>query len=440
MALSPTSLKTEPSATVPRKPANLACRNQALGYLTFDCDWLRLGRGGSDNQLQDPVPVIILITLHPKFIVAQARVPRKPSTVSSSSVAFAAISTMLTPSLGGRERIDFSHKARNGHRESISVPRDPGPSISTFDSDVGYLGRAMHELFPPMTSEVTSAWDAGFQFFHPPPPPPPPPRHRRSSTLWDISAAVPKERPENDCEVHWSNPYGPDPPSEVAPPAAKPMIEDSFQKATKLSAISSSSREEGYRPDSTVADDISNPCSSIPPMEEPAFSALANLRMSAEMGGPPVSFTLSEFYSMQGPLSPCSFAPTECHYGREDPGTQGSDNRLSRQAPWSPAPTEYPYKRQTSWSPASTTCDDGAFDAPLPEYNGGQGLAGGFNPKFPPGAPSRPDDLLCQHNDCPLGMPPPDDSTAHHHCRKEVIEHCLENCSSQWCGLFSSCG
>eukprot|EP00439_Symbiodinium_sp_Y106_P054059 s3522_g7.t1 len=98
------------------------------------------------------------------------------------SVAFAAISKMLTPSLGGRERIDFSHKARNGHRESISVPRDPGTSISTFDSDVGYLGRAMHELFTPMTSEVTSAWDAGFQFFHPPPPPPPPPRHRRDAS------------------------------------------------------------------------------------------------------------------------------------------------------------------------------------------------------------------------------------------------------------------
>ena len=196
---------------------------------------------------------------------------------------------MLTPSLGGRERIDFSHKARNGHRESISVPRDPGPSISTFDSDVGYLGRAMHELFTPMTSEVTSAWDAGFQFFHPPPPPPPPPRHRRSSTLWDISAAVPKERPENGCEVHWSNPYGPDPPSEVAPPAAKPMIEDSFQKATKLSAISSSSREEGYRPDSTVAEDI-EPMQLHPPNGGAGFLSLGKPARVRRNGWPACVF------------------------------------------------------------------------------------------------------------------------------------------------------
>ena len=362
---------------------------------------------------------------------------------------------MPAPSLSGRERIGFSHKVRNGHRESAFFRRDPGTSISTSGADVGYLVRAgsfytawcqMYGHFTPTTSEVSSVWDAVSDFMsHPPPPPPPPPRHRRSSTLWDVSAAVPKERPENGCEVHWSNPYGPDPPAEAAPPAAKSVVEDAFQKATKLSAISNSSREEGYRPDSTLVDDVSNPCSSIPPpVDEPAFVALANLRVSAEMpGGMPASFTLSEYYSMQGPLSPCSLAPTECHHASEDAfppaGTECSYNRLNRQAPWSPAPTEYPYNRQTSWSPASTTCDSGAFDAPLPEFNGGQGLAGGFNPKFPPGAPSRPDDLLRQHNDCPLGMPPPADSTAHHHCRKEVSEHCLENCSSQWCGLFSSC-
>ena len=63
---------------------------------------------------------------------------------------------MPTPSLGGRERIGLSHKVRDGHRESVFVPRDPGTSISTSGSDVGYLGRAgsfytawcqMHELF-----------------------------------------------------------------------------------------------------------------------------------------------------------------------------------------------------------------------------------------------------------------------------------------------------
>ena len=361
---------------------------------------------------------------------------------------------MPTPSLSGRERIGFSHKVRNGHRESVFVPRDPGTSISTSGSDVGYLGRAgsfytawcqMYGHFTPMTSEVTSAWDAGFQFFHPPPPPPPPPRHRRSSTLWDISAAVPKERTENGCEVHWSNPYGPDPPVKVAPPAAKPVIEDSFQKADKLSTFSSSWREEGLADAPKQASDMLDPCSSTPPMEEPAFAALANLRVSAEMpGGMPASFSLSEYYSMQGPLSPCSLASTECYHANEDAfppaATECSYNRLNRQAPGSPAPTEYPYNRQTSQSPASTTCDYGAFDAPLPEFNGGQGLAGGFNPKFPPGAPTRPDDLLHEDSHCPFGVPPPDDSTAHHHCRKEVIEHCLENCSSQWCGLFSSCG
>ena len=120
-------------------------------------------------------------------------------------------------------------------------------------------------------------------------------------------------------------------------------------------------------------------------------------------------------------------------------GTECSYNRLNRQAPGSPAPTEYPYNRQTSRSPASTTCDYGAVDAPLPEFNGGQGLAGGFNPKFPPGAPTRPDDLLHEDSHCPFGVPPPDDSTALYPCRKEVGEHYLENCSSQWCGLFSSC-
>ena len=346
---------------------------------------------------------------------------------------------MPTPSLSGRERIGFSHKVRNGHRDSESVffPRDPGTSISTAWCPV-------YSNFTPTTSEVSSVWDAVSDFmFHPPPPPPPPPRHRRFSTLWDVSAAVPKERFENGCEVHWANPYGPDPPAEVAPPAAKPVIEDSFQKADRLTTFSSSWREEGLADAPKEASDMSDPCSSTPPTEEPAFAALANLRVSAEMGGPPASFTLSEFYSMQGPLSPCSLASTECYHANADPfppaGTECSYNRLNRQAPGSPAPTEYPYNRQTSRSPASTTCDYGAVDAPLPEFNGGQGLAGGFNPKFPPGAPTRPDDLLHEDSHCPFGVPPPDDSTALYPCRKEVGEHYLENCSSQWCGLFSSC-
>ncbi|CAE7260937.1 unnamed protein product [Symbiodinium sp. CCMP2592] len=350
-------------------------------------------------------------------------------------------STAAQAGAHGREPTGFSHRVRDGHGKSAFVPRDPGSSTSTTERDVEYPGRAgsfytafcrMYEHFTPTTSEVPSVWDAGSDFmFHPPPPPPPPPRHRRSSTLWDVSAAVPKERTENGCEVHWSNPYGPDPPTELAPPAAKQVIEDSFQKADKLSSFSTSWREEGLADAPKEASEMSDPCSSIPPVEEPAFAALANLRVSAEMPGDmPASFCLSEYYSMQGPLSPCSPAPTECYHASENPflpaRAECSYNRLNLQAPWSPVPTEYPCPRQTSWSPASTTCDYRAFDAPLPEYNGGQGLAGGFSPKFPAGSPVKPDDLLHEDYDFPFGMPPTD-----------VSENCLDNCSSQWCGLFS---
>ena len=322
---------------------------------------------------------------------------------------------MPTPSLGGRE--PPLHK----------VAGDPRTS-ATSDSDfyTAWCRMYSYELFTPTTSAVPTVWDA---FFHPPPPPPPPPRHRRSSV-----------RPENGSEVHWRNPYGPDPPAEVAPPAAEPVIEDAFQNATKLSAISSSCREEGFRPDSTFAEDMSTPSSSTPPVEEPAFAALANLRVSAEMPGAPESFTLSEYYSRQGPLSPCSPASTVNYGGRE---ARFSSHELTeynhgRQGLSSPAPTEYFFDRQ-AWSPASTQ-----IGAPLPEH-GGQGLAGGFSPKFPPGVPIKPDDLLREHNDCPFGMPAPDDSTAHrnwpHFCQDptEVSENCFEKCSAHWCGFFSSC-
>ena len=136
-------------------------------------------------------------------------------------------SKMPTPSLGGREPpVD---KVAGGPRTSIT---------SESDFYTAWCRMYSHELFTPTTSAVPTVWDA---FFHPPPPPPPPPRHRRSS-LWDVAATVPQERPENGSEVHWSNPYGPDPPAEVAPPAAESVIEDAFQKVTKLSAISSSCR------------------------------------------------------------------------------------------------------------------------------------------------------------------------------------------------------
>jgi len=317
---------------------------------------------------------------------------------------------MPTPSLGGRE--PPVHK----------VAADPRAS-ATSDSDfyTAWCRMYSYELFTPMTSEVSTVWDAGF--FHPPPPPPPPPPRRRSAVLWDVAATVPQERPENGSELHWTNPYGPDPPAEVAPPAAEPVIEVAFHKATKVSESSSSCREEGFMPDSTFADDVSGPCSSIPPVEEPAFAALANLRVCAEMSGTPESFTLSEYYSMQGPLSPCSPAPTESFGGREP--------RFSQATTVYPAPTEHCFDRQ-AWSPASTQI--------------GAGLAGGFSPKFPPGVPIKPDDLLHEHNDCPFAMPPPDDSTAHrnwpHYCqddRNEVSENCYEKCSAHWCGLFSSC-
>eukprot|EP00439_Symbiodinium_sp_Y106_P079721 s217_g18.t1 len=357
---------------------------------------------------------------------------------------------MPTPSVGGREPpVD-------------KVARDPRTS-TTSDSDFYTTFCRMYELTP-TTSEVPSVWDAGSGFtFHPPPPPPPPPRHRRSSTVWDISAAVPKERPENGCEVHWSNPYGPDPPAEVAPPAAKPVIEDAFQKADKPSTFSSSFREEGlaeapkeasemsdpcsstppmeepafaalanlsssFREEGLAeapkeASEMSDPCSSTPPMEEPAFAALANLRVSAEMpGGPPASFTLSDFYSMQGPLSPCSPAPTESYGGRVAPHSQElTEYDDGRQGLLSPAATAYPFDRRASF--ASTQ-----VGAPWTEYNAEHGLAGGFSPKFPAGSPVKPDDLLREDYDFPVGMPPTDSS-----------EHSFENCSPQWCGLFSSC-
>ncbi|CAE7260927.1 unnamed protein product [Symbiodinium sp. CCMP2592] len=350
---------------------------------------------------------------------------------------------MPTPSLGGGQPTGFSHKVRDGHRESASVLRDPASSISTSGSDAGYQGRAgsfytafcrMYEHFTPATSEVPSVWDAGSEFFfHPPPPPPPPPRHRRSSLLWDISAAVPKERTENGYEVQWSNPYGPDPP-------ADPVFEDSFQKADKLSTFSSSSwREEGPADAPKEASEMSDPCSSIPPVEEPAFAALANLRVSAEMPGDmPASFSLSEYYSMQGPLSPCSPAPTESYGGRVALHSQELTECDGRHGLLSPAATEYPFERQASF--ASTQ-----VGPRWTEYDEGQGLAGGFSPKFPAGSPVKPDDLLHEDYDFPLGMPPPDDSTAHRNWphlsqdRNEISEHCFEQCSAQWCGLFSSC-
>ena len=333
-------------------------------------------------------------------------------------------SKMPTPSLGGRE--PPVHKVAGDPRTSTT---------SESDFYTAWCRMYSYELFTPTTSAVPTVWDA---FFHPPPPPPPPPRHRRSS-LWDVSATVPQERPENGSEVHWGNPYGPDPPAQVAPPAAEPVIEDAFEKATKLSAIWSSCHKEGFRPDSTFEDDMSDPCSSTPPVEEPAFAALANLRVYAEMPGAPESFTLSEYYSRQGPLSPCSPAPTENYGGREARFSQAlTEYNYGRRGPSSPAPTEYFFDRQ-EWSPASTQ-----IGAPLPEH-GGQGLPGGFSPRFPPGVPSKLDDLLRQHNDCPPGMPPPDDSTAHRNWphffqdRNDISEHCLEQCSAQWCGLFSSC-
>ena len=276
---------------------------------------------------------------------------------------------MPTPSLGGRDP------------PVHNVAGDPRTSTTT-DSDfyTAWCRMYSYELFTPKTSEVSTVWDA---FFHPPPSPPPPPRHRRSS-LWDVSATVPQERPENGSEVHWGNPYGPDPPAQVALPAAEPVIEDAFQKATKPSAISSSCHKDGFRPDSTFEDDMSDPCSSTPPVEEPAFAALANLRVYAEMPGAPESFTLSEYYSRQGPLSPCSPAPTENYGGREARFSQAlTEYDYGRQGPLSPAPTEYVFDRQ-AWSPASTQ-----FGAPLPEH-GGVRLAGGFSPN--------------SHRECPSNL------------------------------------
>ena len=105
-----------------------------------------------------------------------------------------------------------------------------------------------------------------------------------------LSATMRQERPENGPELHWTNPSGPDPPAEVAPPAAEPVIEDAFWKAAKLSTLSSSWREEGLPAAPKKVSEISDP---LAPTVLPRFEAVL-CRCGREHCDLPSSYSVSE--------------------------------------------------------------------------------------------------------------------------------------------------
>ena len=151
-------------------------------------------------------------------------------------------------------------------------------------SDSPWSGRArsfdsawcqMRALCTPTPRGVSTVWDAGFRVLLAAP---------------VLSATMRQERPENGPELHWTNPSGPDPPAEVAPPAAEPVIEDAFWKAAKLSTLSSSWREEGLPAAPKKVSEISDP---LAPTVLPRFEAVL-CRCGREHCDLPSSYSVSE--------------------------------------------------------------------------------------------------------------------------------------------------
>ncbi|CAE7803841.1 NNT [Symbiodinium sp. CCMP2592] len=305
------------------------------------------------------------------------------------------------------------------HREA----RDPGPSHLDWATSFYTTWSQVNELFSVKTSEVFDAGSAAFEslFYAPPPAPPPPPRPR-SAPFWNLSATVPEERAEHNSLMHWTNSA-----SLVAKAGMVPTPKDSSLSRKK--------------PDATLeGDDSSEVCGAMfepQPTEEPAHYDLSNLRVYGSIPGMPVSFTISEYNELVPPFSPAS---TVC-YARQAPVSPASTVYChGRQAPVSPASTTYLYGQEppahnsgqeAPSSPASTVCNFQAFEAPLPEYDGGKVL------------PREPCDF-------PLGIAVDDSRgcmpihpTWRHFSqdrgRSGTRKNCGEECSSQWCGLFNAC-
>ena len=376
------------------------------------------------------------------------------------------------PASAASSRLDFSSKG-------------PGTSVWDSGSDFARLGsgradsfytawckmNSVHKVFTSETSEVSTAFDNASVAWHfpvpPPPPPPPPPRRPRSPPYAELQAAVPQEHPHNGT-VTMSNPYGPDPPADVA----------------------------AYRPA------MSDPCGSTPPKEEPAFAALAHLRVSAASSPPQPRPQQRPRGSQNGTPTPISESDESAVqaaalaalanlrvYG-DNPNAQSSPHdeakptadalaalqnlrvygevpraqeptasanpqscpanippltaaylRGEPQPQLSPCPTVYElppeYLAQLPQSAVSTV-----IDAPHTGGNEHVPAVMGFNPVFPPGVPIKPDDLLREHSDFPLGVsallensnrPAPEECPyfSQDRCRSRA------GCSpSQWCGLF----
>ena len=182
-------------------------------------------------------------------------------------------------------------------------------------------------------------------------------------------------------------------------------------------------------------------------MEEPAFAALANLRVCAEMPGAPESFTLSEYYSIQGPLSPCSPAPTESYGGRQERFSQalilstitaGRGRCLLRRQSMSSTDRHGHQRPRKSELHCPSTAESAWQEVSAPNSH----RECQSNPTIFCG------NTMTAHLGCHLirrWHPKWADSTAHRNWphffqdRTEVSEHCLEQCSAQWCGLFASC-
>ncbi|OLP81055.1 NAD(P) transhydrogenase, mitochondrial [Symbiodinium microadriaticum] len=242
------------------------------------------------------------------------------------------------------------------HRESALVAKDPGASHLGRASSVYTAWCQMKELCTVKTSEVFDASSSAFAFFFPPLPEEP-----------DVTLAG------------------------DAPKEARDQLPD-LRLATPL-------------------------------LEE-------NLRGYGSMPGIPMSFTLSDYCAREPPFSPASTvsygrqapvspAATEYCYGGQAPVSPASTHYFyATDAPDSPASTTYIFGREAPSSPASTVCDYQTFEAPLPEYNGGEALTEVLSPK------KFPTHLKWRHFS---------------EDRSQARNNFGEHCPSQWCGLFNSC-
>ncbi|CAE7802429.1 NNT [Symbiodinium necroappetens] len=184
-------------------------------------------------------------------------------------------------------------------------------------------------------------------------------------------------------------------------------------------------------PDATLAGDAPKEARDQMPDLRLATPLLdENLRGYGSMPGIPMSFTLSEYCAREPPFSPASTvsygrqapvspAATEYCYGRQAPVSPASTHYFyATDAPDSPASTTYIFGREAPSSPASTVCDYQTFEAPLPEYDGREALTEVLSPKK---FPTHPNWRHFSED------------------RSQARNNFGEHCPSQWCGLFNSC-